>query len=275
MEYKLRDLTIPYQVIGEGQPVLMLHGRPTDHRAMVGAFEPIFSQRDGWKRIYLDLPGMGESTGGSWIRGNDDVLDVLVQFMDDLFPQERFVVAGFSYGGYLARGLLYEKQAQIDGMMLLVPAVPGDPAARTLPEHRIIVSNPEGLTQFPPPVADFLSTILVVQEEDVLARQWEVLAGIELANDEMMGRISQNYGFSFDVDALPAPYEKPVLILSGKQDSVTGYADAAGLLPLYPRATYAVLDRAGHGLHMEQPELFNHFVAEWLDRVEEAQSLSQ
>ena len=43
------------------------------------------------------------------------------------------------------------------------------------------------------------------------------------------------------------------------------------LLKYYPRATLAVLDRAGHALHMEQSKLFNMLVEEWLDRVREAQ----
>jgi pimeloyl-ACP methyl ester carboxylesterase len=37
----------------------------------------------------------------------------------------------------------------------------------------------------------------------------------------------------------------------------------------YPRATVAVLDRAGHTLPWEQPEVLKALVAEWLDRVEQ------
>ena len=36
----------------------------------------------------------------------------------------------------------------------------------------------------------------------------------------------------------------------------------------YPRATFAVLDLAGHILQIEQESLFNALVNEWLDRVE-------
>jgi pimeloyl-ACP methyl ester carboxylesterase len=73
------------------------------------------------------------------------------------------------------------------------------------------------------------------------------------------------------VDELAAPFDRPVLILCGKHDTVTGYQAALELLPRYPRATLAVLDRAGHGLNLEQPALFTHLVDEWLDRVEEYQ----
>lgn len=38
-------------------------------------------------------------------------------------------------------------------------------------------------------------------------------------------------------------------------------------LPGYRRATYAVLDMAGHNLQIEQPELLSALLREWLDRV--------
>jgi pimeloyl-ACP methyl ester carboxylesterase len=41
------------------------------------------------------------------------------------------------------------------------------------------------------------------------------------------------------------------------------------LLENFPRATFAVLDRAGHNLQIEQQLLFNSLINEWLDRVEE------
>jgi hypothetical protein len=35
----------------------------------------------------------------------------------------------------------------------------------------------------------------------------------------------------------------------------------------WPRATFAVLDRAGHGLTFEQSALLTTLVDDWLDRV--------
>ena len=37
----------------------------------------------------------------------------------------------------------------------------------------------------------------------------------------------------------------------------------------YPRATFAVLDRAGHFVNIEQDVLCQALMSEWLDRVEE------
>lgn len=60
-----------------------------------------------------------------------------------------------------------------------------------------------------------------------------------------------------------------MLLVTGRPDSTVGYAGAWDLLEDYPRATFGVLDRAGHALPHEQPELLRALVPEWLDRVDE------
>jgi pimeloyl-ACP methyl ester carboxylesterase len=76
------------------------------------------------------------------------------------------------------------------------------------------------------------------------------------------------YAFSFDVDDVPEPFPGPALIVTGRQDAVVGYRDAWNILEKYPRATYAVLDRAGHMLEDKQG-LVKVLIHDWLDRVEE------
>ena len=50
---------INYEIIGEGTPVLIIHGWGISSHTMKGAFEPIFNRLEGYKRYYIDLPGMG------------------------------------------------------------------------------------------------------------------------------------------------------------------------------------------------------------------------
>lgn len=45
--------------IGEGLPVLIIHGWKMEARVEELDFEPIFSTIPGLRRIYVDLPGMG------------------------------------------------------------------------------------------------------------------------------------------------------------------------------------------------------------------------
>ena len=78
-----------------------------------------------------------------------------------------------------------------------------------------------------------------------------------------------NFSFSFDADTIPAPFPAPALFLAGRHDNWCGYHDTYKLLDNYPRASFTILDRAGHALAVEQRPLFRALVNEWLDRVEE------
>ena len=272
MRYEYEDVSLYYEVHGAGQPVLLLHGRPMDSRAMRAIFEPILAERPGYQRIYVDLPGMGRTGVSEAIQSNDDVAALMARFMADCFPGESFLLAGLSYGGYIARGILYQAAERVGGMLLLVPAVQGPGAERQLPAPLVVAPDPEAVNQLPAPFNEFFSQFLVVQNEAIVAHiRDEILPGMQMADQGMMARLSANYAYSFPVSDLEAVYDRPVLILCGKHDTVTGYQAALDLLPLYPRATLALLDRAGHGLNLEQPALFTHLVDEWLDRVEEYQ----
>jgi pimeloyl-ACP methyl ester carboxylesterase len=122
MEYTVRDVPIYYEIHGSGRPIVMIHGWSPDHRLMKGCMEPIFQSMEiPWQRIYFDLPGMGKTPGRPWITGSDEMLKVVLEFIEGIIPNQHFVVAGESYGGYLARGVIKERTALVDGLLLICP----------------------------------------------------------------------------------------------------------------------------------------------------------
>src|SRR6516162_4558880 len=133
MQCGLGDVAIYYETYGAGRPIVMLPGRPSDHRVMQRFMEPLFAQRDGWKRLYPDLPGTGLTPAVDRLATHDQVLDTMLAFIDAVILGERFVVAGLSYGGYLARGVVYHRATSIDGVLLCAPQVKADPAQAQLP----------------------------------------------------------------------------------------------------------------------------------------------
>ncbi len=270
MECELEKITIHYETFGEGKPILMLHGWPVDHRVLVSALEPIFQNKPGWKRIYPDLPGMGKTPGMDWIRHQDQMLEVMVEFVDAVIPAQRFSVAGYSYGGYLARGMVYRKSAMMDGLLLVAPTIQADDAKRTLPPHETLIEDSALLSELEPELAEAFQEFAVVQSRELLDAMKTVgLPAREIADHDFLDKLAENYEFSFDVDTFPEPFGGPTLLVMGRQDSICGYHDAWNILENYPRATFAILDRAGHGLMVEQKELFNALVNEWLDRIED------
>ena len=81
------------------------------------------------------------------------------------------------------------------------------------------------------------------------------LGGAEIVHSEIVEAVS---------------FTKPVVLLAGRQDHIAGYRDVWRILENYPHGTFAILDRAGHDLQIEQPQLFNALVSEWLNRVRES-----
>jgi pimeloyl-ACP methyl ester carboxylesterase len=273
MECQLENITVHYEVFGKGRPIIVLHGWSLDHRHEVSALEPIFKHREGWKRFYPDLPGHGRTSGKDWITNQDKILDVVLDFIDHVIPGQRFVVAGTSAGAYLARGVVYHRSAAVDGLLLGVPLIVADDAERTLPPHVTLVEDATLMSELQADEAEVLDFAVVQSRKFIERVRADILPAIEMADTEFLTKIRpnpENYGFSFDVDVLPEPFAAPTLIVTGRQDSAVGYRDAWKILENYPRATFVVLDRAGHGLYVEQEELFNALVNEWLDRVEES-----
>ena len=276
MECVVRDLPLFYESYGTGTPIISLHGFSCDHRQMTGCMEPLFARQQGWQRIYLDLPGMGQTPGKEFINSSDDMLDIVVDFIDAVIPGQHFLLVGASYGGYLSQGVLHRKFEQVAGMALICPGVIMERSQRDLPPRTVMVENPGLLTELDPADAEEFSSTTVVQDQYNWERfRDELLAGSKVADEAFLEKINQRYSYSFDVGKLRQPFTRPVVLLTGRQDHVTGYRDAWRILENYPHGTFAILDRAGHNLPLEQPHLFNALIDEWLDRVRESNSTNR
>lgn len=263
-------MTLHHVTHGEGTPVLALHGWTPDHRLMTGPFEPFFAEVAGYRRLYPDLPGMGASPAGE-IDSSDGIMAALLDFVDTEIGDEPFVLLGESYGGYLARGIVAQRPSQVLGLGLLCPIGAAlEHAERTVPEHVVLQVDPGVVESLSPEEVEDFTGIAVIQTAEILRQYREDVApGLEAADAEAMARIRKNWALTVAPESGPV-YERPTLVLCGRQDASVGFEDQFALLAHYPRATYAVLDLAGHNLQIEQPELMGVLVRDWLERISRA-----
>ncbi len=269
MEDKISGGTVNYDIVGEGAPIVMLHGGPGDLLYMKGLMEPVFQGHSTWQRIYLDLPGCGLTKANEAVKSYDDVLEFVLEFIAQQLPDHRFALVGHSYGGYLARGVIHRQPNRVSGLCLVAPRIMQDRDKKVVPEHETLFAE-AGFRECLAPQEEWMTDYLVVQTEEGLRamRQW-FLPGLERYDEAYSKRMNNiRSGLSIDVDELDSPFENPTLIITGRQDRVTGYQDAWGVFEKYPRATFVVLDKAGHFLGLvEQKKLFRSLVMEWLDRL--------
>jgi pimeloyl-ACP methyl ester carboxylesterase len=92
----VNGIPVHYAERGSGTPVLALHGGSVDRREIMGAVEPVFADRPGYRRLYPDLPGMGRTPAPETIDSTDAVLELLPGLVDEVIGKEQFLVAGHS-----------------------------------------------------------------------------------------------------------------------------------------------------------------------------------
>lgn len=127
-----------YRSIGTGKPIIVLHGVGLDHRYMMDGMEPGFRATGAWNRIYVDLPGHGRSPARDDICSQDDLLNAVMAFVDEMLGQEPFALVGLLRGSYIARGLVHLIPQRITGTALIVPG--GNPSSdpARLPNPQIL-----------------------------------------------------------------------------------------------------------------------------------------
>jgi len=262
---------VRYEEAGIGRPILFLHGWPGDGLTTMPDFEPFFESRTGWRRIYPDALGIVRTPPPDWLRGPDDLLDVLAEFVDAVAAGQPVVVAGVSWGAYYALGLVHHRPDQIAGVLLNIGDL--EPLAsnpnRQMPQAQVL-RHDAAMVAALRPGEEWLLDWLVVQSLPALERRraWVWPPSLDQANDELNDELLYGKAFSFDPAAFPRPCPAPALVLMGRQDHVAGWRKGWSMIDQFPRGTFVVLDAAGHFLDAEQPRLREALISEWLDRIE-------
>ncbi len=270
MTTNIRGSTIHYESFGTGTPVVALHGYAADHRLAQGWLEPVFAATPGYRRLYPDLPGMGRSVPAQSLTDADAMLETLADWVDAVLGDTPFLLAGQSYGGYLALGLLCSRlRDRVAGLMLLCPATRASREARTLPPHVRVVEDAALLAEPHGDAFDGFLQMAVTATPETWARYHaEILPGLNAADAAFIDRFRKTgYASRCEPRFAALRFDRPALVALGRQDATVGFADALPLLNGFSRATLAVLDGGGHNLHLDKPELLTALTRDWLARL--------
>ncbi|NLG55819.1 MAG: alpha/beta fold hydrolase [Rhodococcus sp.] len=109
---------IAYDVVGDGPPLLLLHGSALS-RAIWRGFGYTAALRDHYRLILVDLRGHGRSGKPHTVDGYslDLVIGDLIAVLDEL-KISRTRVLGYSFGGFVAMGLAMAHPARVSGLIV-------------------------------------------------------------------------------------------------------------------------------------------------------------
>ncbi len=254
-----------YSVQGTGRAVLGVHGAYSTHEEIAAVVEPLCGYGDGYRRLYPDLPGMGETPSHDSVRSANDVVDLLDELVSSEIGSDPFLVIGHSFGAHLARGIAARRPGQVAGLALLCPVVPPNTA-----EVHVVVRDTDGPSEVidRDHLDDYVGYFVVHTAETAARFNEAVMPSLGRFDAEAVGALMSNSTLLPDPDEVA--FLAPSLVLTGRHDSLVGFRDQLALIDSYPDATHVVLADAGHALPHENPTLTNQLLRDWLTRTNTA-----
>ena len=112
---EIDGLKIFYNVEGNGNPVILLHGWGTNSDSLI----PISNYlKKIYQTISLDLPGFGKSDIPLNSFSGDDYKNIVLKFIS-LLNLKNYVIIGHSFGGRIAIRIAKENPDELKGLILI------------------------------------------------------------------------------------------------------------------------------------------------------------
>jgi len=240
-------------VIGEGQPVLTLHG----WGASLRNFWPVAERLapSGYQFHLLDLPGFGETQLPPQTWGVADYVRFVLAYLDSC-GLDRVAILGHSFGGRISLVLAAEYPARVTKMVLADSA-----GLRTPPGIKLLLRH--ALTR------TFRNTLDVLGLQSLRTRLQEAYNRRYASSDYLAaGALRDTFLRVIDEDLAPfaARIQAPTVLIWGDQDLDTPLWQGRKLEQLIPDAGLIVFQGAGHFAYQERLEDYVRIVDHFLSK---------
>lgn len=258
MRLELGTRGVAYDDVGEGQPVVFVHGFP-HHRKL---WAPQVRALAGTARVIApDLPGFGESDMPERF-AIDAWADGLARFLDAL-RIERAVIAGLSMGGYVALAFWRLHRERALALVLADTRAGADTEeGKQKRRETIELARREG------PTAVARAMLPGMVGKSTREREPSVVASmramLESASVDSIVGASEAMIDRADSTTLLATIDVPTLIIVGEEDVLTPPKESRAMHAAIPGSGLEIIPGAGHVSNVERPAAFNQVLSEFL-----------
>ncbi len=253
---RANGLEIAYERVGEGPPLVLVHGAAMDARM----WRPqLAALADEFTVVAWDEPGAGRSSDVPADFGLPDYAECLAALIDALGLGPAHV-AGLSWGGTVAQEL-YRHHPELVATLILADTYAGWKGSLPEDEVRIRV---EGVRQMlAAPVAEFDPTLPGLFAGDPPAEFVALME--EMDTDVRPGSMRTALLVMAEVDQrdLLPRIAVPTLLIWGELDVRSPLGVARQFEQAIPDTKLVVISGAGHVSNLERPGLFNDVVREF------------
>ncbi len=253
MDIKINNININYSDIGEGVPVLLLHGWGSS-KEVWNLITATLTEMGGFRIIALDFPGCGKSSLPDSPLSLEDYEDLTLEFCDRLEIKNP-IIMGHSNGGRVTlslagRGKIYPKKIVLFGSA-------GIKSKKPLKQRIKIASFKTVKFFLNLPVVKNFSAGLMEK-----ARNYFGSADYKSAPEVM--RKTMVSLLQTDVSEILPNIKCPTLLVWGENDTATPLAEGKKIEKLIPDAGLCILEGCTHYSFLERPGQVNLILKSFL-----------
>jgi pimeloyl-ACP methyl ester carboxylesterase len=245
---------------GAGTPLVLLHAFPLDGRMWAPQVEALAGS---YQVIVPDFRGFGAARDQAVPEAGMDLLaDDVARLLDDR-GLDRVVLGGLSLGGYVALAFMRRHAGRVSGLVLLDTKATSDGdqarADRLAMAERVLAEGngfvPEAMLpkllgetsrEHRPELVEKVTAMIREQAPEAIAGAQRGMAA-RPASTDVLGTI-----------------QVPTLVVTGEEDAVAGPEVGRDLAAGIPGARFLLVEEAGHLASLEQPEIVNEALLDFL-----------
>lgn len=252
MKFNNSKISLAFERIGRGAPLVLIHGYPLDHSIWD---EAIALLKDDFDLILPDLRGFGQSDAMDDAYTMTDLANDLAALLDHLGLESAFL-AGHSMGGYVALAFADAYPARVRGLALVSSQAAADPPERKAGRYaQARQIEEDGIGETVVGMTTKLTADSRVQKfvHDLMRKQKPAgYIGSLKAMAERADTMSVLEANSF-----------PVLLIHGEADGLIPLERAREIQAKVPRARMVELSGVGHMPMMESPQQVADALIHW------------
>lgn len=258
MKIKLHGHNMAYEDIGQGIPIILIHGYPLGRKM----WQPQLSRlNDTFRMIAPDLRGFGDSDPTPGPYTMDLLADDCAALLDQLAIKQPIIVCGLSMGGYVSFAFWRKFPQRVRGLILAATrALPDSPETAENRLKAIALAQKEG------PKAITLAMLPKMLSPKTKQKQPELVTLVKniILEASVTGITGALMGMRQRPDSTPtlSTIDVPTLIIRGDDDVFASMEETKAMKESIPNAQLIRVPEAAHLPNLEKPHFFNQAVKE-------------
>ena len=257
MVYTYKGIEVAYDILGEGDTVVLLHG----FLESMHMWQPLISEfKSTHTVVSIDLPGHGSTGCLGYIHTMEDMAEMVMDLMQYLnLPSAKFI--GHSMGGYVALALNNARPDMVDGLCLMNSTFSADsPEKKLLRQRSIDMAK----TNFDNLVRLSFSNLFAPASRISFKLEFENALS-EALKTPVQGYIAAQAGMQLRSDHFESfmNIRGPKALVIGKKDAVV---DGSFLKKAVEGTTVSVVELSGgHMSHIEDLYELSYFLLRFIE----------